>query len=678
MIDDSILNDEMLPLFSKIRAEQIKPAVEKILNENQKKIRKIARREQPTWENFADPLAVLEERLEWIWSPIRHLNAVANTPALRESYNACLEQISLYHTSVAHDTELYLGWLSLAARADVLDLDAVQRKIIADTLRDFRLSGVGLGQKDKKRFSDIQRRLSQVQSQFEENVLDATRAWFLDVTRSEDLEGLSASSLSLLQQFARHANKDGYRITLDYPAYHAVMTYCQNRQLRRQVYAAYVTRASEMGPLAGRFDNTPLMHEILALRSEEATLLGYENYAQLALETKMASSPQQVLQFLHELASRSRSAAQAELRELRDFASSELGINRLEAWDIAFVSEALREKSYALNDEILKPYFPIESVLSGLFELCERLFGIHIRERRDIDRWHSDVRFFEIMGADGVMRGGFYLDLYARPHKRGGAWMDECQGRLRMGHFQKDPIAFITCNAAPPTADLPSLLTHEEVLTLFHEFGHGLQHMLTEVDYPQVAGIRGVEWDAVELPSQFMENWCWTDEGLDMISHHYQTGDSLPPSMRLSLKESRQFQSGLQMLRQIEFSLFDMQLHLQYRSGEPMDIQGLLDEVREEIALLKPPEFNRFQHGFTHIFSGGYAAGYYSYKWAEIMAADAFSRFEEEGYFDAAIGLEFLHTILDKGGSNSSQILFEEFRGRPPKPDAILHQYGLE
>jgi oligopeptidase A len=678
MAANPLLESSSHPLFAQIRPEHVEPAVDAVLAANRKAIAGLLDGDEArTWDTFVEPLVELDEHLDSVWAPVRHLNAVANSPALRTAYNACLPKLSAYHTELGHNVRLYEAWCELAESSEYGDLDTAQRKVVDDTLRDFRLGGVALPAEKKKRFAAIQEELSTLQSRFEENLLDATHAWHLDLDDAALLDGLPPSGLALAEQAAQEAGRKGYRVTLDFPSYYGVMSYCRDRSLREQVYTAYSTRASEQGPHAGRWDNGKVMHDILRLRREAAELLGFASYAQESLATKMAESPDQVIDFLFDLSKKARPAAESELAELREYAAGELGLEELQAWDMAYAGERLREHRFALQQEQLKPYFPVDSVLGGLFALTEKLFDVRIVPGPAVEIWHKDVRFYEIRDPDGGLRAQFYLDLYARQHKRGGAWMDECVTRHRHADTLRYPIAFMTCNSTPPLGDEPALFTHDEVITLFHEFGHGLHHMLTRIDYPAVAGINGVEWDAVELPSQFMENWCWTRETLDMFARHYRTGETLPEDMLDALLASRDFQAGMQMLRQIEFSVFDMRLHQEYDPSLPTDIQALLDEVREAVAVVRPPAFNRFQHSFAHIFGGGYAAGYYSYKWAEVLSADAFARFEEEGLFNVEIGRAFLHSILERGGSQPAAELFREFRGREPSVDALLRHHGI-
>ncbi|SFM45681.1 oligopeptidase A Metallo peptidase. MEROPS family M03A [Ectothiorhodospira mobilis] len=674
-----LLEMQDLPPFGDIRPEHVEPAIDRVLADNRAAIQRLLDQPGPfTWENLVHHLDLLEDRLERIWSPVRHMNAVVNSEALREAYNRCLPKLSDYATEMGQNTRLFQAFQSIAQGPEFPRLEPAQQRVITNALRDFHLSGVDLPEDKKARYKAIAQELSALTARFEENVLDATQGWQLRITDPGRLSGLPESALDMLRQNARQRDLEGHLVTLEFPSYYAVMTFAEDRELRREVYTAYVTRASDQGPHDRRFDNSEVMERILALRHEEAQLLGYPSYAHLSLATKMADSPQGVVAFLEDLARRAVPAARGELDSLQAFARTHLGLDTLEAWDLSFASERLRQHLFQLSQEDLKPYFPVDRVLQGLFDLVERLYQVHIRPADGAPVWHPDVRFFEIQDPDGRPRAWFYLDLYARSHKRGGAWMDDCRGRLRDGDRLQLPVAYMTCNSTPPVDGKPALFTHDEVLTLFHEFGHGLHHMLTRVDHPGVAGINGVEWDAVELPSQFMENWCWEREALDLISGHHETGEPLPAELFDKLTASRHFQAAMQMVRQLEFSLFDMRLHAEYDPALGGRIQEILDEVREQVAVLRPPQFNRFQHGFSHIFAGGYAAGYYSYKWAEVLSADAFARFEEEGLFNGQTGRDFLTGILEQGGSRPALELFKAFRGREPEIDALLRHSGLE
>ena len=668
-----------LPPFAHIRPEHVEPAIDTLLAENRETVRRLlAANREYTWDNLVQPLEEMEDRLSRVWAPVSHMNSVVNSEALRQAYNACLPKLSEYSTELGQNAELHAAYRSLHDTGEYARLDTAQKKVIDDALRDFHLSGVDLPAEQQARFKEIRQRLSKLTTRFEENVLDATQAWTRHVTDEARLSGLPDSARAMARQAAEQKGLEGWLFTLDFPSYYAVVSYADDRELRREMHEAYVTRASDQGPNAGKWDNSEVMAEILALRHELANLLGYRTYAERSLATKMADSPERVLGFLHDLARRSRPQAQKELDELRAFARDKFGLADLQPWDIAYYSEKLREHTYAISQEELKPYFPETRVIPGMFRVVERLYGITIHEVEGVEVWHPDVRFYEIRDENGELRGQFYLDLYARENKRGGAWMDDCRGRFRHadGSLQT-PVAFLTCNLTPPVGDQPALFTHDEVITLFHEFGHGLHHMLTRIDYIDVSGINGVPWDAVELPSQFMENWCWEKEALDLIAGHYRTGEPLPDDLYRRMYAAKNFQAGMMMVRQLEFALFDFRLHHEYDPQKGARIQEILDEVRAEVAVVEPAPFNRFQHSFTHIFAGGYAAGYYSYKWAEVLSADAFSLFEERGIFDPETGRRFLHAILEQGGSRDPMDLFVEFRGREPRIDALLRHSGI-
>lgn len=678
-MNNPLLEDFKLPPFSRIKPEHIQPAIESLLADARSTVNQcLERNKQYSWENLIDPIDDAEDRLHRAWAPISHMNSVVNNEPLREAYNACLPALTEYSTEMGQNQDLYQAYRAIADDKQFAALHPAQQKIIHNSLRDFHLSGIDLPETQQQRFKEISQQLSRLASQYEENVLDATNAWSKLIVDESELEGLPESALAQARQNAQQAGQEGWLITLQFPSYIAVMTYADNRELRREHYHAFATRASDQGPHAGRWDNTKVMEEILALRHEKAQLLGFDNYAELSLATKMADNPEQVIDFLEELADKSWRQARKDLAELREFARQEHGVKNLEAWDISYYSEKMRQHCYQLSQEEVKQYFPTHRVIAGLFAVVEKLYGIQISELNDFDSWHPDVRFFEIKDKQGQLRGQFYLDLYARSHKRGGAWMDDCVDRRKTKNGVQTPVAFLTCNFTPPTGEQPALLTHDEVQTLFHEFGHGLHHMLTQVDYLGVSGINGVEWDAVELPSQFMENWCWDKQALDLISGHFETGEKLPSELFDKMLAAKNFQAGMLMVRQLEFSLFDFLIHKQYDPAKGGRIYQTLEQVREEVAVIKPPAFNRFAHSFSHIFAGGYAAGYYSYKWAEVLSSDAFSLFEEKGIFDRKTGESFLHNILEKGGSEPAMNLFKKFRGREPKIDALLRHSGIE
>jgi oligopeptidase A len=668
-----------LPPFHAIKPEYVEPAIDTVLAENRAEVARLLESvTEPGWDNLVAPLETLDDRLNRIWSPVSHMNSVVNSPPLREAYEACLPRLSDYTTEMGQNQKLYQAFETIRNDGEYERLDTAQQKMINDTLRDFHLSGVALPEEKKARYKALKSELSQLTTKFSNNILDATNEWNLHLHERNDLAGLPQSSMGMLRQAAEREGVKGWWVSLEYPSYFAVMTYADSPELRQRVYEAFVTRASDQGPDEGKYDNSQIMEDILRHRHELADLLGFQSYAERSLATKMAEDPQQVIDFLRDLTSRSLDLAREELEELHAFAREQHGLEKLEAWDLSYYAEKLRQGKYAISQEDLKSYFPEDHVISGLFEVVNRLYGLDIRQVDQFDSWHEDVRFYEIFDNSGALRGRFYLDLYARPHKRGGAWMDECISRRKLAYGEVQiPAAYMVCNFAPPVGNDPALFTHNEVQTLFHEFGHGLHHMMTQVDYSGVSGINGVPWDAVELPSQFMENWCWEREALDLFAAHYQSGEKLPDELFDKMIAAKNFQSGMQMVRQLELSLFDFRLHLEYDPAKGGRIQEILNEVRAEVAVVQPPEYNRFQHGFGHIFSGGYAAGYYSYKWAEVLSADAFSRFEEEGIFNSATGASFMENILEQGGSRDPMELFIEFRGRKPTIDALLRHSGI-
>ena len=669
---NTLLNPPTLPAWQDFNAADVTPAIEQLIADNRASLAELtANPAAATWENLIAPLEQREDVLEKAWSPVSHLNGVLNSDPLREAYNACLPLLSSYQTELGQHQGLYQSCRTIAEQS----LSDEQRKVIEDILRDFTLSGIALPAEQQQRYGEIKQRLSELTTKFAENVLDATQGWSKQIEDAEQLSGMPEMSLAAAKQAAEARQMQGYLLTLEFPSYLPVMTYCDNRELREEVYTAFSTRASEMGPHAGQWDNSPVMSEILSLRKELAQLLGFDSYAHYSLATKMAETPEQVLGFLEQLASHALPAAKREFAELSEFAA-ELGHSDLQAWDVTYFAEKLKQQRYQISQEELRPYFPMPKVLEGMFAIAGKLFDIQISEVETPEVWHPDARLFEIHRSEQLI-ARFYLDPFARANKRGGAWMDTCRTRRRLddGSLQL-PTAYLVCNFNGPVGSDPALLTHDEVTTLFHEFGHGLHHMLTRMEYSQISGINGVAWDAVELPSQFMENWCWQPEALAQISGHYQSGEALPQQMLDKLLAAKNFQSAMMMVRQLEFSLFDFSLHLQYQPGET-DIQQLLNGVREQVAVVTPPAFNRFQHGFSHIFAGGYAAGYYSYKWAEVLSADAFSRFEEQGIFNQQAGADFRQHILEMGGSREPMALFVAFRGREPSTDALLRHSGI-
>jgi len=667
-----LLNDFDLPPWSAIKPCHVESAIDSLLAENRKTIAELLRNQPhpPTWQSLVQPLEELDARLSRAFGPVSHLNAVCNNQELRSAYENCLPKISAYSTELMQNKTLFAAYQALSQDKT---LTPAQQTIVKNSLRDFRLSGIDLPQEQQQRFAQIQQALAELTSRFSNNLLDATESWHRLITDEAELSGVPELAKAQMQQAAQRKNQQGWRVSLEYPCYHAVMTYADNRDLREAVYRAHATRASDEGSHADRFDNGPLMAQILQLREEEAHLLGFANYAQLSLQSKMAESPQQVIAFLKDLAARSRTFALKDLEELKAFAEKS-GQSDLQSWDISYFSEKLQQHRFSLSQEALRAYFPIDKVLSGLFAIVHKLYGIEVKELSGFERWHEDVRLFAIV-ENGQTLGRFYLDLYAREGKRGGAWMDNARDRRRDNNgVLVRPDAYLVCNFSPPTTGKPALLTHDDVITLFHEFGHGLHHLLSEVDQADASGINGVAWDAVELPSQFMENWCWQSEALALISAHYESGEPLPTEWLDSMLAARNFQSALMMLRQLEFSLFDLELH---QNADGRSVQQVLEAVREQVAVLIPPSWNRFANSFSHIFAGGYAAGYYSYKWAEVLSADAFARFEEEGLFNPQTGKAFRRHILARGGSEEAMELFVRFRGRKPAIDALLRHSGL-
>ncbi len=672
-MSNPLLISSSLPQFTDITPDLVNPTITELLAHNRAAIQTLAQQTTPTWQSLPASLEELDDNLSKAWSIVSHLNAVTNSPAWRDAYNGCLAQISAYYTELGQNADLYQRYQTLADQADFRQLSTAQQQTINNALRDFRLSGVALPTEKKQRFAAIEERLSAICAKFADNLLDATQAWHKALS-TDELVGIPDANRGLLAQLAQQRGLTGHIVTLDAPAYLAVMMYADDRPLRETLYTAYCTRASELSN-DGKFDNSALMEEILALRYEQAQLLGYQHYAELSLVPKMASSVEVVMQFLQQLATRAKPAAEKDLAELRAFAAT-LGIDDLQPWDSSYVSEKLKQQKHNLSQETLRAYFPAPKVINGLFAIVEKLYGINI-QAKETNVWADGVTYYEIR-EHGQMIASFYLDPYARANKRGGAWMSNCRARRQLADGSTQlPIAFLTCNFTPPVGTQPALLTHDEVTTLFHEFGHGLHHMLTEIDISAVGGIHGVSWDAVELPSQFMEHWCWEEQALNDMTAHIDNQQPLPTELLDSLLAAKNFQSGLQTLRQLEFALFDMRIH----SQAPLTSAGMqreIDQVRAEVSVMPPPSFNRFQHGFSHIFAGGYAAGYYSYKWAEVLSSDAFSRFEAEGIFNRATGQAFRDHILAKGGSEPALALFTAFRGREPSIDALLRHSGLE
>jgi oligopeptidase A len=669
--DNPLLETAALPRFDAIRPEHVQPAIAQLIEQQRAEVAQIEAIANPTFKTVVEPLEEMQHALSRAWSPVGHLNAVMNSESLRVAYNACLSLLSEYHTDLAQSERLYQAYAHIA-KHEGPTLDAVQREVIEHALRDFRLAGVALDPARKARFKAIMMDLSRLSAKFEENVLDATNVWSYHVTDRAQLAGINQGILAQAFKRAQEKGLEGYLFGLDQPSYVAVVTDAESESLRRVFYEAWSTRAAGLGTNAGIFDNTAVMEDILRLRHEAAQLLDFKSYADYALANRMARTVPEVTGFLNDLVRSAKRAGAQEFAELEQFAGRQLN-----AWDVTFYSERLQQQRYSVSQEELREYLPLPRVLEGLFEVAEKLFDVRIRERTGIALWHPDARYFEVCSPTGTAVASFYLDAYARPHKRSGAWMDDCIGRKALSGRTILPVAYLVCNSLPPSDSRPAQLTHDDVVTLFHEFGHGLHHMLTRVNYPSLAGINGVAWDAVELPSQFMENYAWQSEVLNRISAHERSGEPIPAEMQRQLIATRSFQAGLQTLRQVEFALFDMRLHAEFDPARGGRVYEVLREVRSQVAVVPIPPWNRYPHSFGHIFSGGYAAGYYSYKWAEVLAADAFSAFSEAGAFDRSTARRFLDSILSRGGSRDALDAFVEFRGRKPEVAALLRQYGI-
>jgi oligopeptidase A len=660
--------------FDRIKPEHVAPAIDQLLRTAKATVQQLEASTELSWEAFVEPLETATERLTRAWKAIEHLNAVADSPDLRRAYSENLPRITEFWSHMAQSAALFAKFKALRASSQFDALSASRQRSIEHALRDFRLGGVELAPALQGRFAQIQEQLAALGQRFLENLLDATNAYSLIVDNQEHLAGLPADALAAARQRAELAGEKGYKLTLEAPCYLAVMQFAERRALRQTIYEAYSKRASEFGD--ARRDNTLTIVDTLRLRAEAAHLLGLSNYAELSLVPKMAESPAEVVAFLNDLARRAKPFAEHDTKELRAFAHSELGIEQMQAWDVTFVSEKLREQRYAFSEQEVKQYFPEPRVLAGLFQVVETLFSVHIK--RDVaPTWHKDVRFYRVESHSGELLAQFYLDLYARPSKRSGAWMDDARTRRRVGHSVQTPIAFLNCNFSEPVNNRPALLSHDEVATLFHEFGHGLHHMLTRVEEMPVSGIHGVEWDAVELPSQFLENFCWEWDVLKHLTGHVESGLPLPRELFEKMLAAKNFQIGMQTLRQVEFGLFDMRVHSEFEANGSASVQQLLEEVRDAVAVIRPPLYNRFPNQFSHIFAGGYAAGYYSYKWAEVLSADAYAKFEEDGVLNPITGALFRDEILGVGGSRPALESFTSFRGRPPNIDALLRHTGM-
>lgn len=710
MTDSPLLCSDALPRFSQIQPAHVPEAIDALLAQYRTEVSKLTATPEHHFDGLMLALESMQQRLANAWAPVGHLHAVADSTELRAAYGPAEEKLTDHAIELGQNKALFAAVQALRDAPTFQDLSVPQQALIEQSLRDFRLSGVSLGDAARERFREIGIELSRLGTEFSNAVLDASEAWSEHLPDKNAVAGIPPSGRDVLREYAREKNLDGYLVTLRQPSVQAVLTHADDRALRQRVYHAYQTRASDQGPNAGRFDNSARIEKIMGLRHEAAQLLGFASAAEESLATKMATDPQQVLDFLRDLAAKAQPIAVRELSELRTFASAELGINPLEVWDVSYAAEKLRQQRHALDEEQIKPYFPLPAVMQGLFALTEKLYGIRVQARDGIDVWHPDVRYYDLLHADGSVLAGVYVDLYARSGKRGGAWMDVCRARFRGGDKAQIPVAFLTCNFAPsikksavedrPPPSLayaageggtvrnanggvraddsrPALLAHDDVLTLFHEFGHCLHHMLTEIELPSIGGIDGVEWDAVELPSQFMENFGWNRESLNLFARHYQSGEPLPDELFQRMLDARHFHTGLFLCRQIEFALFDFLLHLEYEPERGAHALAVLQRVRDEVAVLQAPEWQRFPHAFGHIFAGGYAAGYYSYLWAELLSSDAFAKFEDHGVIDRETGMHFRREILAVGASRPALASFTAFRGRGPEPAALLASYGL-
>ena len=674
MMNNPVLNRQSLPLFDQIKPDHISPAIESILKEANTLIESLKKKgATASWENFVEPIEIISEKISRAWGQIEHLNAVVNSDNLRKAYNDNLIKLTEFYTNLSQDESLYKKYQSLKDSEAFKSLTSSQKRIIDNVLREFKLGGAELNETDKNRFKAIQEKLAKLSTQFEENILDATNEFSIIVNNLDELMGIPEENIKKALADAKEDKKEGYKFTLHLPSYLPVMQYADSRPLREKLYHAYATRASELA--SPKFDNTKLIEEILALRYESSKLLGFKNFAEMSLVTKMAKSSEEVISFLMDLANKAKPFALKDMDELKSF-SKTLNIEKLEAWDVAYVSEKLRQAKYSFSENEVKQYFPEHCVLKGLFKVVEAIFKLKII-KSDAPTWHKDVSFYSIKNEDDELIGQFYFDLYARNHKRGGAWMDEAISRYKNSLESSHPVAFLTCNFSSPSENKPALFSHDDVITLFHEFGHGLHHMLTSVDDYSISGIKGVEWDAVELPSQFMENFCWEWEVLKHMTEHVDNKNPLPKTLFDKMIEAKNFQSGMQTLRQIEFSLFDIKLHTEYSNQNKINPLTLLETIRDEIAVVRPPSWNRFPNSFSHIFAGGYAAGYYSYKWAEVLASDAFSLFEEQGILSSHAGQKFRTEVLSKGGSRPAMESFVAFRGREPSVDALLRHNGM-
>ena len=677
-MENPLLDLSGLPRFGEISPHHVLPAIDQLLADYRTGLDRIGQRQaEPGWGSLVDAETRLADRLMRAWSAVSHLSRVQDSPELRSVYSEALQAITRHSSERSQNQDLFQAYQNLSRSEWFTGLAGPQQQLIKNELRDFHRAGVDLSAKDRARYRELVDQLSRLGNQFSENLLDATNGWKKLIDQADDLAGLPDNELNLLAGLAQQSGEDGWLVNLSFPSYNAVLTYANDRQLREMVYQAYVTRASDQGPNAGQWDNGPLIGEILAAQHELANLLGFDNYPEYALEIRMAVSPEQVMEFLNALLERARPVARQQFEELGEFARQQGGPGQLQAWDLAYWSEKLRQQRYAISDKQLRPYLAVDRVIEGLFTMVRQLYGVRMKTNPEVAVWHPDVHYVDLLDESNQVIGGIFLDLYARDDKRGGAWMDICQSRLCIGQEQQMPVAFLSCNFPPATGHSPSLLGFRDVETLFHECGHCLHHLLTEIDWPQVNGISGVEWDAVELPSQIMENWCIEKPVLDSFTRHVDTGQPLPDDLYQKLWNSRHFQKAMQLIRQLEFAIADMRLHVEYDPGKPADPNHVMEQVRQAVAVTPSPAYNRFLNGFSHLFNGGYAAGYYSYLWAEQLSEDAFQRFREEGLFNAETGRSFRREILAVGSSRPAAESFRAFRGREPDIEPLLASYDV-
>ena len=668
----------LLPDFASMDPIGLAAKLDKKLVNNQQAIEQLLKNQDPpNYNRLVPALEQLGDEVDQLWGPLSHLHGVSNRDDIRAAFDECLPKLTAYATQMGQNKALYLAFVDLLKSDDFNQLSQSKQQFVKLQIRDFKLAGVALNPQKQKEYGELKQQMAELSTQFSNHLMDATESWSKHVTDSEGLLGLPESALQQAQEAAKSKGLDGYLLKLDFSCYHSVMTFAEKSDLRQEIYQAFNTRASDQGPYGGQFDNTQVMEELVGLRHKLANLVGFDHYADYSVATKMADSGRAVEMFLLDLAKGCKPQAEADMQQLQKFATESGGPTPMNAWDVAYYSEKLRQNRYHLSQEELKPYFALPQVQAGLFDVVKRIYGIEVTPCTGVSTWHQDVGFYQVAHT-GKAIGYFYFDLYAREHKRGGAWMDECRNRQFKANGELQlPVAYLVCNFAPPLRGKPALLTHGEVTTLFHEFGHGLHHMMTNIDVAGVAGINGVAWDAVELPSQLLENWCWQEESLRLFAKHYQTGNGLPEDLLQKMLAAKNFQAGMFVMRQLEFALFDLRLHMNYNPVAPQPIQSVLNAVRKEVAVVKAPEWNRFQHGFAHIFAGGYASGYYSYLWAEVLAADVFSRFEDEGIFNANTGAALWLDITGQGGSRDAMALFTKFMGREPSVDALMRNKGL-